>query len=222
MKNSLLADCISWVQERVTAKRFNHIKGVAQAGEYIASKLPLDLDKNKIALACWLHDSCKELKASELVVEAKRLGLNPTLFEQENGHLLHGPVAAITCKEKWQIKDQDILDGIAEHTLGMAPMSLFSQVVYLADALEESRPEDFVMPIWSELGLEPYFESKNNSPLDITKSGAEQSLAKAMLKASDASIDHLLKVQKPIHPRAVDVRNYFLAKVKTAEPTCKS
>ncbi len=214
MNQTLLDNSISWVQERVTAKRFEHIKGVAQAGEYIASKLPLDLDKDKIALACWLHDSCKELKASELVLQAKRLGLNPTKFEEENGHLLHGPVAAMTVKEKWNIDDKDILDGIAEHTLGMAPMSLFSQVVYLADALEQSRPFDFVMPIWSELGLVPYFESNNSLALDITKEEAELCLAKAMLKASDASIDHLLKVQKPIHPRAVDVRNYFLAKVK--------
>ncbi len=214
MNQTLLDNSISWVQERVTAKRFEHIKGVAQAGEYIASKLPLDLDKDKIALACWLHDSCKELKASELVLQAKRFGLNPSKFEEENGHLLHGPVAAMTVKEKWNIDDKDILEGIAEHTLGMAPMSLFSQVVYLADALEQSRPFDFVMPIWNELGLVPYFESNNSLALDITKKEAELCLAKAMLKASDASIDHLLKVQKPIHPRAVDVRNYFLAKVK--------
>lgn len=218
MKNSkiLLDETIAWVQERVTAKRFNHIKGVALAGDYLASRLPLDLDKDKIALSCWLHDSCKELKASELVTEAKRLGLAPTAFEQENGHLLHGPVAAMTVKEKWNITDQDILDGIAEHTLGMAPMSLFSQAVYLADALEESRAADFVMPIWSELGLEPYFETADRSTLDITFEQAELNLAKAMLKASDASIDHLIKVQKPIHPRAVDVRNYFLDKVKKA------
>ncbi len=218
MTNSkiLLDETIVWVQERVTAKRFNHIKGVAMAGEYIANRLPLNLDKDKIALACWLHDSCKELKSSELVTEAKRLGLVPNAFEQENGHLLHGPVAAMTVKEKWKIKDQDVLDGIAQHTLGMAPMSLFSQVIYLADALEESRPADFVMPIWSELGLEPYFETANKSALDIPFEQAELNLAKAMLKASDASIDHLIKVQKPIHPRAVDVRNYFLDKVKKA------
>lgn len=218
MTNSkiLLDETIAWVQERVTAKRFNHVRGVALAGDYIASRLPLNLDKEKIALACWLHDSCKELKSSELVTEAKRLGLGPNAFEQENGHLLHGPVAAMTVKEKWNIKDQDILDGIAQHTLGMAPMSIFSQVIYLADALEESRPAQFVMPIWSELGLEPYFETANKSPLDITSEQAELNLAKAMLKASDASIDHLIKVQKPIHPRAVDVRNYFLDKVKKA------
>lgn len=218
MKNSkiLLDETIAWVQERVSAKRFNHIKGVALAGDYLASRLPLDLDKDKIALSCWLHDSCKELKANELVAEAKRLGLAPTAFEQENGHLLHGPVAAMIVKEKWNITDQDILDGIAEHTLGKAPMSIFSQAVYLADALEESRAADFVMPIWSELGLEPYFETVHKSPLDITFEQAELNLAKAMLKASDASIDHLLKVQKPIHPRAVDVRNYFLGKVKQA------
>jgi predicted HD superfamily hydrolase involved in NAD metabolism len=218
MTNSkiLLDETIVWVQERVTAKRFNHIKGVAMAGDYIASRLPLNLDKEKIALACWLHDSCKELKSSELVTEAERLGLAPNAFEQENGHLLHGPVAAMTVKEKWNIIDQDILDGIAQHTLGMAPMSLFSQVVYLADALEESRPADFAMPIWSELELEPYFETANKMALDITFEQAELNLAKAMLKASDASIDHLIKVQKPIHPRAVDVRNYFLDKVKKA------
>lgn len=216
-KNNLLDKSISWVQERVTSKRFEHIKGVVEAGEYIACKMPLDLDKDKIALACWLHDSCKELKSSELVLEAKRLGLNPTKFEEENGHLLHGPVAAMTAKEKWKIKDQDILDAIAEHTLGMAPMSLFSQVVYLADALERSRPSDFVTPIWSELRLIPYFESRDKVTLDITSEEAELCLARAMLKASDASIEHLLKVQKPIHPRAVDVRNYFLAKIKASD-----
>lgn len=215
-EKNLLEKSIGWVQERVTAKRFDHIRGVVKAGEYIACKLPLNLDKNKIALACWLHDSCKELKSFELVLEAKRLGLNPTKFEEENGHLLHGPVAAMTAKEKWDINDQDVLEGIAEHTLGNAPMSLFSQVVYLADALEQSRPSDFVTPIWIELGLIPYFESDDHSVLQISREDAELNLAKAMLKASDASIDHLINVQKPIHPRAVDVRNYFLAKVKPA------
>lgn len=215
MTSPNLNELKKWVESRVTTKRFKHIAGVAAAGEYIARSLELGINLDDVALSCWLHDSCKELKSTELVQEAWRLGLNPSSFEQEHGHILHGPVAALTVQEKFGIENQDVLDGIFQHTLGMVPMSIFSQIIYLADALEESRPEDFTLPVWGELELDPYY--KNSGKIENTSStSATLRLAKAMLKASDLSLEHLIKNEKPIHPMAMDVRNHFLEIVKSS------
>lgn len=194
----------SFTEKRISKKRFEHVCGVAEVGGALAARANVDIFL--VELACWLHDCCKEFKDKELVAMAMEGGLEPDSICRANGHLLHGPVAAMVVKKELDIQNEEVLNSIAEHTLGNAPMSEISKVVFLADCLEKSRPFAFTAPIWDALGGQTTDKKKSEVNLD-----------KAMLKASDLSLAHLLETGRVIHPKTVDVRNYFLGIVRAVE-----
>ncbi len=193
-----------FAQPRISKKRFDHVCGVAAVGDLIAKKA--GVNRLLVGLACYLHDCCKEIKEKELIERALAGGLELSATDRINGHLLHGPVAALTIKHELKISNKEVLAAISEHTLGNVPMSEVSKVVFLADCLEESRPKDFTEPIWKALYSDVLAEPSKKVNLD-----------KAMLIACDLSLSNLIDVGKPIHPKTVDVRNHFLGIVRTVE-----
>jgi predicted HD superfamily hydrolase involved in NAD metabolism len=197
---------------RVGKKRGDHVVGVEKVGRQIARALGYAPEKQMIVeLACVLHDACKETKDRDLVAQATEYGLAPDAIEQANGHLLHGPVAAKVVEAELGIKNHEILDAITEHTLGKNPMTDISKIVFLADCLEESRPKSYTQPIWDALT-----NSQEKDPgKNLLETGVN--LDKAMLVALELGLAHLLESGRVIHPKTVDVRNYFLGIVKASE-----
>lgn len=179
-----------WVRPRVKPKRFRHIEGVVKVAKKLAQCA--HCDEHLAEIAAWVHDCCKHIKDKELVRMARGYGLVLTDLEVHNGHLLHGPVAAEVAMHELGITNEDVLNAIAEHTLGAVPMSTLSKVIYLADALEESRPQDFRQPIWDALDLEGTCD-----------------LDSALVVACELGIKHLLEAGKPVHPRTEEVRDYY-------------
>ena len=188
-----------WIKQRVSAKRFAHTAGVANTAKKLAERFSNDPSFiYKAELAGWLHDACKEMKDKDLIEQAKKYGLILEVVEEENGHLLHGPVAAQLVKHEFGLQDTDILNAITEHTLGAVNMSLLSKIVFLADAIEPNRPAEYADPI-----REPIYPASTNE---------ESSLDKAILIACESSLQFLKKNGKAIHPKTVAVRDYYLEK----------
>ncbi len=128
----------NWMSSRVSERRFKHVEGVADTACELA--LASGCDLLKATLAGWLHDCCKELNDKELVDKAREFGLALHPIEEQNGHLLHGPVGAQTVRREWGLTNSEILDAIAQHTLGEIEMSTLAKVIFLADCLEPHRP----------------------------------------------------------------------------------
>jgi predicted HD superfamily hydrolase involved in NAD metabolism len=183
-----------WSKARVSQKRFKHITGVAQIAIQLAQIF--NCDPYLAELAAWLHDACKETKPKDLIEQYRQFGLEPSAVEEANGHILHGPVAAELIKTCFAINNVDVLNAIREHTLGAINMSLLSKVVFLADALEPGRPEDYTQPIWQALDL------SGKANIDL-----------AILVTLDLNLEHLLQARKTIHPKTVEVRNHYLSLV---------
>jgi predicted HD superfamily hydrolase involved in NAD metabolism len=181
----------SWVKPRVSEKRYKHIKGVVAVAKEIAQAAQVDIF---LAELCgWLHDACKEVKDKQLVHMAREFGLTLDPILEANGHLLHGPVAAEVAKRELSILNKDVYDAVAQHTLGEVPMTRLSQVVFLADCLEASRPEHYTKPIWAALDLD----------------GATN-LEAAIVVATDEGLKFLISDKKSIHPKTISVRNHYL------------
>ena len=194
-----------WIEPRVSPKRLAHVEGVALVAVELAQLAGCDPFVAEIG--GWLHDACKEHNQKQLVVEAREFGLQLNTIEEANGQLLHGPVGALTAKRELGITDQVLLDAISEHTLGAINMTPLSQILFLADCLEESRPRDFTDPIWQALGYEPQGtpgKRKFVGPLDMDA---------AILVACDLSLKGLLEDRRVIHPKTVEVRNWYLYKI---------
>lgn len=181
-----------WVRPRISEKRYKHTLGVAEVARRIA-KACGDCDFFLAELGGLLHDCCKEVKDRELVRMAREFGLQLDPILENYGHLLHGPVAAEVSKRELNIEHRDLYNAIAEHTLGAAPMSTLSKVLFLADCLEESRPKSYTTPIWQALDIDSVCNLDN-----------------AIVVASDEGLKYLIADKKPIHPRAIEVRNFYL------------
>jgi|AGTN01.1.fsa_nt_gi putative HD superfamily hydrolase of NAD metabolism len=212
-----------WTAGRVSKKRFHHIQGVVAVGGQLARAL--NVDPFPVELACMLHDSSKELGASDLIILAKSRGMELVPHEEEHGHVLHGPVGAMIASETFGLTNMDVLAAIAEHTLGNLDMCIISKLVYIADKIEESRPVEATATIWEALGtdaLQLQTFAKNH---DHRKHGkhinhAEKlnlNLNAAILASCNMVLGHMVKKNKPIHPRSVEVRNNFLMLVKQKE-----
>jgi predicted HD superfamily hydrolase involved in NAD metabolism len=199
-----------WVEARVSKKRLEHIKGVVTVGREIAEGL--GIDSFAIELACWLHDACKELKGRELIEIAKDNGMILSEDELEHGHILHGPVAAILARKELRITNKDVLTSIAEHTLGSTEMSTVSKIVYLADKLEASRPDEFTGQIWAALNAVPV-KGPPNQCHDFSES-SEEYLDDAIVVSMTLIAKNLLKKGKPVQPKAMQVRNHFLKRIR--------
>jgi predicted HD superfamily hydrolase involved in NAD metabolism len=187
-----LETAIQWMADRISEKRFRHVSGVAAMARNLSLYMP-NCNADAAELAGWLHDACKEIKDKELLEMANEFKLPLDHVDLKNPHLLHGPVAACVCREQLGLSDQSVLDAMAEHTLGNAPMSPLSQVVFLADMLEEGRPAEWTRPVWNAFDLE-----------------GKRNFAAAIVETCNITLHELVEAKRSIHPRMILTRNYYL------------
>lgn len=196
-----------WISSKVSERRFKHIEGVATTAKQLAARAGCSV---KLAeLAGWLHDCCKEVKDKELISLATNFGLQLHPVEKINGHLLHGPVGACICREELGLTNTEVLGAIAEHTLGAVNMTTLSKVVFLADCIEPGRNADYTRPIWQALNgdTDSHFVAGNNDKVIDIDMG--------ILVSCEAGLTDLLKSGRLIHPKTVDVRNYYLQVIQS-------
>ena len=212
-----------WLRPRISEKRFRHTEGVVETAKELALKC--GCDPFLAQLGAWLHDCCKEVKDKELIRQAVDFGLVLHPIEELNGHLLHGPVGAQTAKAQLGLSNKDVLDAIAEHTLGAVDMTMLSKIVFLADALEPGRSPEYCKPIWQALHpcVWPDDSESGESPvlhgleaLKLTREKAPD-LDNAVLVACDLGLKDLVASRRFVHPKTVDVRNFYLNTIKNRQ-----
>ncbi len=117
--------------------RFYHTMGVM----YTAASMAMshDVDIEKALYAGLLHDCAKCIPDLNKLKLAKKYGLKVSKTEEANPGLLHAKLGAYLAREKYKIKDQDIINAIASHTTGRPDMSPLEKIVYIADYIEPGR-----------------------------------------------------------------------------------
>jgi len=182
----------NWLENNVTAKRYKHILGVAKTAKKYAKKLKLDYFKAE--LSGLLHDCAKELTNPELLRIAKRKKIKLDKIDLQNPHILHARVGEMIAKEKFKIKDKDVLAGIRCHTLAEPDMTKLAMVVYLADSTEPSR-------------------NKEKSTA-IRKTLKDKGLEKALLHAIDEKLIDVIEKERLVHPYTINARNWLIEKIR--------
>jgi len=183
---------LAWLSERVPAARIRHILGVEQMAAELAGAHSLDVDKAQVAGL--MHDLAKYFKPQLLLEMAGAEGLELDSVLEATPHLLHADVSAVVAREEFGVEDEEILQAIANHTLGRPGMSPLSCIVFVADALEPSR---------------------GNSPeLEAMRSMSRQNLHAAVWQTCDYSFKYLLETRCLIHPRTILTRNWALQRAK--------
>lgn len=157
-----------------------------------------NLDVEKAAQAGLLHDLAKYFKPAKLLEMARSESLEIDPVSEVHPHLLHAEVSAIIARDTFGVKDEEVLQAIANHTLGRPGMSLLSCIVFLADSLEPERG--------------------NTAELETLRQLSYQNLPQAVWLTCDYSLKFLLETHCLIHPRTISTRNWFLQTVKNKQP----
>lgn len=185
---TLRHDILHWLSDNVPESRLQHVLRVEQMAIALAKDHSLDTDK--AAQAGLMHDLAKYFKPQLLLEIARREDLSLDPVDEVTPHLLHAEVGAIVARDQFGIQDPEILEAIANHTLGRPGMSALSCVIFLADSLEPGRG--------------------NTPTLNILRHNSRQNLQRAVWMSCDDSIKHLTASRRLIHPRVLLTRNWFL------------
>jgi len=191
---------LAWLADHVPQSRLDHILRVEQMAVELARHYNLDVEK--AAQAGLMHDLAKYFKPLKLLEMARAEGLEIDPVSEVNSHLLHAEVSAIVAKDTFGVKDEEVLQAIANHTLGRPGMSSLSCIVFLADSLEPGRG--------------------NTPELEALRQISYQNLHQAVWLTCDYSLKFLLETHCLIHPRTVSTRNWFLQSVKNKQPLTQS
>lgn len=127
------------VKKHLDSNRYEHTLGVMYTAGALAMRYNVDLEKTMIAGL--LHDCAKCIPAKEKITLCRQYKLPISEAEQNNPGLLHAKLGAYLAKEKYHVRDKDILSAIASHTTGRPNMSLLEKIIYIADYIEPGRKE---------------------------------------------------------------------------------
>ena len=166
-----------------------HIEGVVAEARRLA--LLHGADEKRAALAAWGHDVARAFSPSELLAEARRLGLAVDPVEEEAPILLHGPIGAAILSRDYAIDDAEVLAVARYHTTARAGMSTLEKVVFVADKIEAGK-----------VRAEP--------ALARVRQLADGDLDAAILEHLDEHLVEASRRRWPLHPNTVAARNYLL------------
>lgn len=186
---------LAWLADHVPPSRLNHILRVEQMAIDLAGHHSLDVEK--AAQAGLMHDLAKYFKPQKLLEIARAENLDIDPVSEATPHLLHADVSAIVARDTFGLKDEEVLQAIANHTLGRPGMSLLSCIVFVADSLEPGRG--------------------NTPELEALRQMSYKNLYQAVWLTCDYSLKFLLETHCLIHPRTIATRNWFLQKVKNKQ-----
>jgi predicted HD superfamily hydrolase involved in NAD metabolism len=191
---------LAWLTTNVPTARIEHILRVEQMAVDLASAHYVDVDK--AATAGLMHDLAKYFKHQQLLQMAEAGGVKIDEIMEINPHLLHADVGAIVARETFGIADPEILEAIANHTLGQPGMSPLSCIIFLADSLEPGRGD--------------------TPELVMMRQIAPQNLPQAVALTCNYTLKSLVDTPSLIYPRVVYTRNWFLQKWKSKPTIVKS
>lgn len=166
------------VQKQVSRDRFKHTLGVVETARKLAAIYGEDI--HKAMIAALLHDIAKEFSTAQKREFCQENHVVLDDYLKRNIHLIHGDIAAFIAREQCNVQDEDVLNAIANHTLGRKNMSDLEKIIYLADIIEPNR--------------------KPHSGLDELRKLAYTNLDDAMRVALHSNVAYLNGKNKEVHP----------------------
>lgn len=122
------------MKKELDEKRYRHTLSVAHTAASMA--MCHGLDPYKAYLAGLLHDCAKCIPHDKKSSLCAKYGLPVNDAEEANPDLLHAKLGSHLARAKYGIEDEEILSAILYHTTGKTAMSVFEQIIYIADYIE--------------------------------------------------------------------------------------
>jgi predicted HD superfamily hydrolase involved in NAD metabolism len=195
MKNIKNQEIFNYLYEHLALERVEHSYNVAVLATKLAYKNNVNVLKAQIAGL--LHDCAKHMADKELVEFFNRYEKNKYKYFKETSkflpHLLHSFAGGIIAKEKFKIKDNDILNAIKNHTHGRRNMSPLEKIIFVADGISDDRKYDYV---------------KRFQKL------AKQDLEKTFLEVLKKKVEYTVSQRMYLLQHVIDTWNWYVSKNK--------
>jgi len=125
------------VDNTLSGKRARHSRAVALFAADLCIRNDVDPLRGKVAGLA--HDLAKELPVSEQRRLASMFRGSIPISAFFTDKLIHGPAAASILERDYALDDFELLEAIAQHTIGRVDMSLLGIILYCADKIEPGR-----------------------------------------------------------------------------------
>ena len=196
----------SSVRERLSEKRYLHTLGVEQMAVKIGIKcLPDRIDELRVAAL--LHDISKEYSEAEHILLAKRHNFIFSEEDMQTPQLWHSLTAPFAVAEDFsEFADTDILSAVRNHTVGSPDMTVFDEIILLADYIEDGRKYENCVCLREDF----------LSELDLAKDTDEAiiCLHKATARSLDNNINEFVSRGKAFHSKTAETRDALLVKAE--------
>jgi predicted HD superfamily hydrolase involved in NAD metabolism len=183
-----------YLSKNLSPKRLKHSYNVAMLATELAPKYALDTAK--VQIAGLLHDCAKFMTNEEVINFCKKRSKPLKYFKdiiKFSPHLLHSFAGKIVAKEKFKIKDRDILNAIKNHTLGRKNMCVIEKIIFVTDYVSYDRKWKYAKRI---------------------RDLAENDLNKAFFEVLKKKIEHIIDNGMWLCPQIVDTWNWYVSNNK--------
>lgn len=179
------AEIVAKEKSNMTEDRFEHCIGVSKTAKKLAELN--QYDKDKAALAGFIHDYAKQVSVKEYREVIKTKGFDRDLLSW-NRSIWHGIVGTYFIQRDLKINDSEILTAVRRHTTADVEMTTLDKIVFMADYIEPGR---------SFPGVE---EARKITYANIDK-GVGYQLAH--------TLEFLIEKRNKIYPRTLDAYNVW-------------
>ncbi len=195
------------VKTTLSEKRYLHTLGVERAAIRLSEYFP-SLDASELSAAALLHDITKELSVEEHIALALSQGVILTSEQIESREILHSVTAPFAVTDKYiEFASENILSSLENHTTAAAEMSLFDEIIYIADYVEDGR----IYPACVDV-REMLFSGLNAAANEKERLTA---LHRATLKSLENTINKLLFQGRILNERTIEAKEYIVSLLNT-------
>ena len=191
------------VRSRLSEKRFRHTLGVEKMAEHLGKFCLSDKIKS-LRAAALLHDIAKELPVEEQVDLIKKGRIRLTEEEFLSVPTLHSFASVYLIKRDFtKFSEKDILLACKNHTVGSPRMSIFEEIIFLSDYIEEGRKYENSIFVRNEL----------LASLSGDRAKNLKALHYATLSSLSHTVSYLEKTNARVNPKTVLTKNAYLSKI---------
>ena len=134
------SEILELLKSELKAKRVIHTLGVEQTAVWLAYIYGENIEF--ASTAALLHDCAKFYEKEEQILLCEQFGIPLTEIERKNPALIHGKLGKYMAKNRYLVKNEEILSAIRYHTTGHPAMTELEKIIYLADYIEPGRKMD--------------------------------------------------------------------------------
>lgn len=194
------------VGERLSEKRFHHTLGVEKMALYIGEKI-MPESLSELSSAALLHDISKEYSEAEHFNLIKTHNISLSESDLKTPAIWHSITAPLVILDEFpQFATEQILSAVRNHTAGAPDMSVFDEIIFLADYIEEGRSFSMCCEVRDEFfNLTEKAESLDDYI---------QALHSATLSSLNNTIKFFVSRNKSYHEMTELTRDAILAKTE--------